>query len=186
MANTTMEYDDRISFLAEPVVDVRLEMALEFLGRELAFRNLSSQIRSKTNARLDKQQRDFYLREQIRALKSELEDSPESMDEADQLEQKLRDCGMPEESLEEALKELGRLRRMPPDAAEYNVTRTWLDWLISMPWAHATEDHTELRQIFSHRRSLFWCRVVGRLSAVLCPDRGRRNRTPRESGGRRG
>jgi ATP-dependent Lon protease len=143
-ANLTLEYADRLHLLAETNVDARLERVLAALQQEIAFRETEIRVRKQTHARMDNQQRDFYLREQIRALRAELEDASESLDVADDLEGRLRESGMEETSLEEALKDLNRLRRMPPDAAEYNVTRTWLEWLIAMPWQQTTEDSRDL------------------------------------------
>ena len=121
-----------------------MQMAHEFVAKERNYRTLRNSIQQRTHDRLDKQQRDFYLREQIRALQSELDGTEGGGDEASRLETKLRDLGMPEATLEEALKEVTRMRRMPPDAAEYNVARTWLEWLVSMPWTEATTDSTDL------------------------------------------
>jgi ATP-dependent Lon protease len=144
VANLTIPYEDFLAFLGEPSLDHRMQLAVEFLAKEREYRNLRNPIQQRTHERLDKQQRDFYIREQIRALRGELEGNPHGTDEADLIESKLKELGMPEETLEEALKEVTRMRRMPPDAAEYNVARTWLDWLVNMPWSTSTEDSTDL------------------------------------------
>jgi ATP-dependent Lon protease len=143
-ANLTLPHARQLSILGEAQVLKRLEMVLTDLAQERALQAIETRVRKDTHARLDKQQRDFYLREQIRALRTELEDTPESLDVIDDLDQRLRKAGLPESSLAEAIKDLHRLRRMPPDAAEYNVTRTWLEWLISMPWQTTTEDCKDL------------------------------------------
>jgi ATP-dependent Lon protease len=144
VANLTIPYEDFLAYLGEASLDNRMQMAVEFLAKEREYRSLRIAIQQRTNDRLDKQQRDFYIREQIRALRGELEGNPQGTDEADRIEAKLKDLGMPEDTLEEALKEVARMRRMPPDAAEYNVARTWLDWLTNMPWSTATEDSKDL------------------------------------------
>ena len=144
VANLTLPYEDWVAMLTEQSLDKRMQMALEFVAKERNYRTLRNSIQQRTHDRLDKQQRDFYLREQIRALQSELDGTEGGGDEASRLETKLRDLGMPEATLEEALKEVTRMRRMPPDAAEYNVARTWLEWLVSMPWTEATTDSTDL------------------------------------------
>lgn len=145
VANLTIPYEDFLAFLGEPNLDVRMQMAVEFLAKEREYRALRISIQQRTNERLDKQQRDFYIREQIRALRGELEGNPQGTDEADRIEAKLNELGMPEDILEEALKEVNRMRRMPPDAAEYNVARTWLDWVTNMPWSTASEDSRDLQ-----------------------------------------
>jgi len=144
VSNLTIAYADWLTFLAEPSLDQRMQLAVEYLTKEQEFRNIRNRIQKATHDHMDKQQRDFYLREQIRALRSELEGNSTGLDEADQIEAKLKSLGMPDDTLEEALKEVTRMRRMPPDAAEYNVARTWLDWLINMPWAVTTEDAKDL------------------------------------------
>ena len=111
--------------LAEQSLDNRMQMALEFIAKERHYRTLRNSIQQRTHDRLDKQQRDFYLREQIRALQGELDGTEGGGDEASRIEVKLKSLGMPDGTLEEALKEVTRMRRMPPDAAEYNVARTW-------------------------------------------------------------
>jgi len=146
VANLTVSYNDWLTFLAEPSLDQRMQLAMEYLTKEQEFRSIRTRIQKTTHDRMDKQQRDFYLREQIRALRGELEGNSTGLDEADRIEAKLKELGMPEETLEEALKEVTRMRRMPPDAAEYNVARTWLDWLTNMPWQTTTEDSTDLRE----------------------------------------
>ena len=144
VANLTIPYEDFLAFLTEPSLDQRMEMAVAYLLKEREYRALQNSIQQRTHDRLDKQQRDFYVREQIRALRGELEGNPTGTDEADRIEARLKELGMPEDTLEEALKEVNRMRRMPPDAAEYNVARTWLDWLTTMPWSTATEDSRDL------------------------------------------
>ena len=144
-ATLTWSLPEQAAFLAERVVDVRLEHALDGIARETEFRKAKLAVDKKVQATMDKQQRDYYLREQIRGLRKELGEVPESYDEAAALEKKLRECGLPEQGLKEALRELDRLRRMHPDAAEYTVTRTWLDWLSNMPWQIRSDDNTDLR-----------------------------------------
>lgn len=147
VANLSLPYQDWLTMLGEPCLDTRMQLALEFIAKEREYRSLKNSIQKRTYDRLDQQQRDFYLREQIRALQSELEGNEAGPgDEATRIETSLRELGMPEETLEEALKEVTRMRRMPPDAAEYNVARTWLDWLVNMPWSTSTEDSRDLHK----------------------------------------
>ncbi len=144
-ANLTLPYSDHLAVIAEQCLDTRMQLILELVFKEREFRALKNSLQMQTHDKLDKQQRDFYLREQIRAFQNELEgDDTGATDEASRIELKLKALNMPEETLNEALKEVARMRRMPPDAAEYNVARTWLDLLTSMPWSTATEDTVDL------------------------------------------
>jgi ATP-dependent Lon protease len=143
--NLTVPLPGQAVFLAECSVQARLELALEGIGREAALRAVKLSVDKKVQDTMDRQQREYFLREQIRGLRQELDEVPRTKDEMSDLEQRLRDIGMPEEGLKEALRELDRLRRMHPDAAEYTVLRTWLDWLVHIPWTTTTEDHNDLK-----------------------------------------
>ncbi len=144
--NLTLQPAERLRWLEERVLDQRLRMALEGIEREQRLRKIKLDIDKEVQATMDKQQREFYLREQIRGLRKELGEASEPHDDAAALEQKLREAGMPEAGLEEALRELERMRRMHPDAAEYTVTRTWLEWLAAMPWQKTSPDDQDLRR----------------------------------------
>ncbi len=144
-SNITLPLDERRALLAEPRVEARLDKVVVGVHREWKYRGLDAKIQRELAASMDKQQREFYLREQIRSLQKELGEGPgTSWDDTAALEQRLREAGLPETSLEEALRELERLRRMHPDAAEYTVTRTWIDWLLAMPWKTETPDNTDI------------------------------------------
>jgi ATP-dependent Lon protease len=143
-ANLTLTWEERLAVLEESLVDDRLNRVLVALGREHEFKTLGSQVERRVQGSMDVQQRQFYLREQIRELKQELGEAATPLDETEAMEARLREAGLPEAALEEALKELERLRRMHPDAAEYNVTRTWLEWLLSLPWQAAVAENRSL------------------------------------------
>ncbi len=144
-ANLTVPLVEQTAYLGERLVDVRIQVAVEGLARETELRKVRIDVDKKVQSTMDRQQREYYLREQIRGLRKELGEIPEAHDESAALEEKLRSCGMPEVGLEEALRELDRLRRMHPDAAEYTVTRTWLDWLAAMPWGIRSDDNQDLK-----------------------------------------
>ena len=144
-ANLSLPHADRLPYLADPIVDQRLARALVDVGRELALRSITHEVDAEVQRKLDKQQREYFLREQIRGLRKELGEAAESADDADALEARLREAGLPETAMKEAMRELGRLRRMHPDASEYHVARTWLEWLANMPWDHASADHQDIR-----------------------------------------
>jgi ATP-dependent Lon protease len=143
-ANLTIPHDRRVAYLTEASVDRRVSTALVDVAAELQLQAITGRVQKEVQTRLDKQQRDYFLREQIARLRKELGDSPDVGDDAADLEKKLREANMPAAALDEALKELERLRRMHPDAAEYHVSRTWLEWLAAMPWTTVTPDNTDL------------------------------------------
>lgn len=133
-----------LDLLCNTNLDQRMAQVLDLLVRETTYREMETELNQRVQSTMDKQQRDYYLREKIRTMRKELGTQAEPMDEADVFEEKLRASGMPEGVLVEAMRELGRLRRMHPDAAEYNVARTWLEWLLAMPWKTTTVDNPSL------------------------------------------
>ncbi len=120
----------------------RLERAVWFVERQIAFGELSMRIHKDVQAAMDQNQREYFLREQLKAVQKELGEA--MLDEVAEYERKLKDCGMPEEVEKEARRELERLKKIHVDAAEYMVARTYLDWLVAMPWKAETEDKTDL------------------------------------------
>jgi ATP-dependent Lon protease len=93
---------------------------------------------------MSKTQREYYLREQLKAIQKELGEGDDRMQEIDTLREKIEAAGMPDEARGEALRELDRLAKMPPAAAEYTVARTYIDWLVAMPWKHQTTDDVDI------------------------------------------
>lgn len=115
-------------------VDQRLSRVIELLEERLEVLRLTQEINEQTRASVDERQREALLREQMRTIRKELgEEGDES--ELDELEAQIRDAGMPEAAEDEALKELKRLRRTPEQGGEHAMIRTWLDWMVSLPWA---------------------------------------------------
>src|SRR5213596_1683986 len=125
-------------------VKQRLERLVGALGRSAEVLELGSKIQSDVQSEMSKTQREYYLREQMRAIQKELGDTDERTQEIEALRQKIEAAGMPEEAKGEALRELDRLAKMPPAAAEYTVARTYIDWLVSMPWQQATIDNVDI------------------------------------------
>jgi ATP-dependent Lon protease len=125
-------------------VKLRLQKVVAALTREADVLELGSKIQSEVQSEMSKTQREYYLREQMKAIQKELGESDERTQEVDELRKKIEAAGMPEEALREALRELERLGKMPPAAAEYTVVRTYLDWLISMPWTAETVDAIDI------------------------------------------
>lgn len=124
----------------------RAQMVIDLLVRERNLIELSRQIQTKVKSQLDKEQRDYYLREQLRVIRHELgEDDPHKR-ELDQLGEEIEASEMSEEALELARRELDRLRRIPPSASEYHVSRTWLDWLINLPWKKNGKERIDINE----------------------------------------
>ena len=123
----------------------RLEKVNYMLNKELQILELGSKIQSEVQGEISKTQREYYLREQLKAIKKELgEDQDERTVEFNELRQKIEEAEMPDEALKIAEKELDRLSKMPPAAAEYTVSRTYLDWLNELPWNKSTEDNLDI------------------------------------------
>jgi ATP-dependent Lon protease len=115
-------------------VKERLQKLVTALGKEVEVLELGSKIQSEVHSEMSKSQREYYLREQLKAIQKELGDGDERTREIDELREKIEAAGMTEEARKESLRELDRLAKMPPAAAEYTVARTYIDWLVSMPW----------------------------------------------------
>ncbi|MEO0094671.1 MAG: endopeptidase La [candidate division WOR-3 bacterium] len=117
---------------------------IPLLQKEISILELGAKIRSQVKSEFDKGQKEFYLREQLKAIQKELGEADEHTREIEELRKKIQEAKMPEQVEKVALKELDRLAKMPPQAAEYTVSRTYLDWLISLPWSITTEDNHDL------------------------------------------
>ncbi len=123
----------------------RLDRVTEILNRELQVLELGQKIQSQVKEGIDKNQREYYLREQLKAIQQELGES-DDLNEHDELQQRLEEANLPEEASKAAQKELERLKRMHPSAAEYTVSRTYLDWLLELPWNMHTEDNLNISE----------------------------------------
>ncbi len=122
----------------------RLKKVNEILVKELEILAMQARIRSQARDEMTKSQREYFLREQIRAIKTELGDTESKSEEISELRNKIEAAKMPEEIHEEAIKQVGRLERMHQDASEATIVRTYLDWLIDIPWSKQTEDTLNL------------------------------------------
>jgi len=125
-------------------VTVRLQRLVEALTKEAEVLELGSKIQSKVESEVGKSQREYYLREQLKAIQKELGQTDDRTQELDELREKIEAAGMTEEARKEALRELDRLSKMPPAAAEYTVARTYLDWLVALPWNKETTDDLDI------------------------------------------
>jgi ATP-dependent Lon protease len=127
-------------------VDVgrRLRRLSEILARELEVIQLGSKIQSEVESEIEKGQREYYLREQLKAIQQELGEGDEQQAEINELRERIEAADLPEPALKQAERELGRLERLPPAAAEYGVIRTYLEWIIELPWGAATADNLDI------------------------------------------
>ncbi|HXG24491.1 MAG TPA: LON peptidase substrate-binding domain-containing protein, partial [Chthonomonadales bacterium] len=125
----------------------RMQTLIGLLAREVQVLELSSKVESAVSSEMGKTQREYYLREQMKAIQRELGEGDERAQEIDELRQKIEAAQMPEEAAKEANRELDRLARMSPGAPEYTVARTYIEWLVSMPWAISTTDNLDIAEV---------------------------------------
>jgi ATP-dependent Lon protease len=143
-ANLNLSLQERQHLLELPEAKVRLSRLLPLLSRELEVLRLGSKIQNEVVTSMSKNQRDFFLREQIRAIQRELGEVDSGVAEVKELRDQVEQNKLPDEPKKIALKELDRLQQMPPAVAEYTMTRNYLDWLINLPWSKFTEDKLDL------------------------------------------
>lgn len=146
-AHMTFGVEEKQRILETIDVEARLRLLLELLSREVRVLELTSKVQSEVNTELTRTQREYYLREQLKAIQRELGESDDRSEELDDLREKIDKAGMPEEALKEANREYDRLRRMNPGSPEYTVARTYIDWMLSLPWNVATEDNLDLKAV---------------------------------------
>jgi ATP-dependent Lon protease len=144
--NLNLNLDERQKLLETTSVKERLTFLLPMLNREHEVLTLSSKIQTEVATSISKTQRDFFLREQLRAIQRELGETDTNLSEIRNLQDKIEGTPMPAEAKKVALQEVDRLQQMPPAAAEYAVTRHYLDWILSLPWEKETEDKIDLKE----------------------------------------
>jgi ATP-dependent Lon protease len=147
----TLSTKDKQEILETPDVRIRLDKINQHLAKELEVQQLRNKIQSEVQDRVQQTQREFYLREQMKAIQKELGESDETTRDVEDLREKIEKAGMPDEVKKEALKELNRLSRMSPMAADYGVTRNYIEWLAVLPWTKsagvADVDITKAREV---------------------------------------
>jgi ATP-dependent Lon protease len=136
--------EEKQELLEEVDVSKRLRRLSEILARELEVIQLGSQIQSQVQSEIDKGQREFVLREQLKAIQQELGEGDEQQAEINELRQRIEESGLPEHAAKAAERELSRLEKLPPAAAEYGVIRSYLEWLVELPWDERTEDNLDI------------------------------------------
>jgi ATP-dependent Lon protease len=140
----TIALEDAQRLLELDGVTEKLRALLGLLTREVEVLELGHKIQSEAQSEMEKTQREYFLREQLKAIKRELGEADEQQMEVEEFRGKIDESGMPEEAEKEARRELDRLGKLPTAAAEYSVIRTYLDWLTSLPWSVQTEDNLDI------------------------------------------
>ncbi|MGA2979733.1 MAG: endopeptidase La [Terriglobales bacterium] len=140
----SLSTSDKQETLETTDVRVRLEKINQHLAKELEVQQLRNKIQSEVQDRVQQTQREYYLREQMKAIQKELGEQDEGQRDTEELKQKIESAGMPDDVKKEALKELGRLARMSPMAADYSVTRNYIEWLAILPWAKTSGGEIEI------------------------------------------
>jgi ATP-dependent Lon protease len=152
---------EKQELLETPDVQKRLERVNKHLAKEVEVQSLRNKIQSEVQDQVQQSQRDYYLREQMKAIQKELGEGDEGQRDIEELREKIEAAGMPADTLKEALKELNRLARMSPMAADYSLTRNYIEWLAVLPWSKSSggvidiaaakdvldEEHYELRKV---------------------------------------
>jgi ATP-dependent Lon protease len=137
---------DKQDILATFDLKARLDRVLSLLGRRIEVLKVSRQIDERTREAFDERQKEAVLRERLKQIQKELGDTDISSAELGELKQSIKDAGMPPEVAEQAERELKRLERMPDSSAEYSMTRTYLDWLLAMPWSKVDPETVDIEQ----------------------------------------
>ncbi|MEK7706029.1 MAG: LON peptidase substrate-binding domain-containing protein, partial [Myxococcota bacterium] len=146
-SNVEASVDEKQAVLETVELVARMRKVLELLSRQLEVLKLSNKISSQVKGEMSKTQREYYLRQQLKAIKDELGEGDESDDDLAELEARVTEANLPEEAEKAARKELRRLRNMSPSQAEYTVARTYVEWLCDLPWARASTDKIDLKEV---------------------------------------
>jgi ATP-dependent Lon protease len=143
-SNLKLKIEDSQTLLEMTNPMQRLKKVNDFLIREVELSAMQAKIQSDVRDEISKSQRDYYLREQVRAIHRELGEVDEKMQEIEEYQKKIKKAKMPKEAGQEAQKQLRRLEQMHPDSSESSIVRTYLDWLVEMPWKNSTKDVLDL------------------------------------------
>jgi ATP-dependent Lon protease len=148
-----MDLEDAQKLLELDSAADKLHMLVGVLAHEVEVLEMGQKIQKKARSEIEKVQREYFLREQLKAIQRELGEGDEQTAEVDEFREKIDKAGMTEEAAKQARRELDRLSRLPTAAAEYGVIRTYLDWLVSLPWSAATQDNLDIshaREVLDH------------------------------------
>ena len=138
-----VEQAQEILEITDPVL--RIKRINEALGKEIELLSMQQKIQADVRGEIDKTQREYFLREQLKAIQRELGETDDRSEDRRELREKIKDAKLPEKAAKEAEKQLRRLERMHPDAAEASMTRTYIEWLAELPWSKATKDNLDLK-----------------------------------------
>ncbi len=152
---------DKQELLETPSVIARMQRLNKHLAKELEVQQLRNKIQSEVQDQVQQSQRDYYLREQMKAIQKELGELDEGQRDIEELRERIESCGMPEDVKKDAMRELNRLSRMSPMAADYGLTRNYIEWLVALPWVKSSgtevdiakardvldEDHYDLKKV---------------------------------------
>src|SRR6201996_213582 len=137
---------EKQELLETPDVKARLEKINSHLAKELEVQQLRNKIQTEVQDSVQQSQRDYYLREQMKAIQKELGDQDDTQKDVQELKDKIEAAGMPDDVKKDALKELGRLSRMNPAAADYSLTRNYVEWLAVLPWSKSTSEAVDIKK----------------------------------------
>jgi len=141
-----MKLPERQELLELDSVEEKLNRIVTILTREVELLELGGKIQTQIQSEMSKTQREYYLREQMKAIKQELGETDERVQETNEIRGRLTEAKLPEEVMKEAERELSRLDKIPTASPEYNVIRTYLDWIMDLPWSKSTEDNLDLER----------------------------------------
>src|SRR5512139_335880 len=141
----SIPYTEKMALLLLPAPRERLKRITKLLADELDVLEMEEEIHTRVQSEVDRSQREFYLREQMKQIQNELGEGDIFSRDILEIREKIQKAKLPEEAKAVALKELERLNQMPPMAPEVGIIRTYLDWIIDLPWQNATEDNLDVR-----------------------------------------
>ena len=142
--------EEKQKLLEERNVARRLRILSELLARELELVEIGTRIQSQVQSEMDRGQREYWLRQQLKAIQEELGEVDEAQAEADDIRQQLEEAGLPDHARKVAERELQRFERLPPQSVEHGVIRTYLEWLVTLPWSRFSEDALDLKEARKH------------------------------------
>jgi ATP-dependent Lon protease len=144
-SNLSVSVEEKQELLETLDVRERMDKVIALLNKEIQVLELSNKIQSEVKGEMDKAQREYFLREQMKAIQKELGEVDERQEEFEELKRMIKKARMPKEVEKVAFKELRRMSRMSPGAAEYTVSRTYLDWLVELPWQKSSDDNLDIK-----------------------------------------
>jgi len=145
-SNLSVSVEEKQELLETLDVKDRMDKVINLLNKEIQVLELSNKIQTEVKGEMDKAQREYFLREQMKAIQKELGEVDERQEEFEELKRSIKRAQMPKETEKVAMKELRRMSRMSPGAAEYTVSRTYLDWLIELPWQRSSDDNLDIKK----------------------------------------